>query len=392
MRRRTPEQGYTLVEMLVTMLIFSVVMTLISVSFAKIVKSSGRLSKAAESDIAGLIGLEVMRSDVELAGFGLPWSVPDDINYVEARETDQFVTSCGDGCPEARPSRYNDRPYLDAPPAYRVGDNVGFNDSDYLVLKGTALGTSAVCRSWCYLNYSGAIKPSRVSPELERGSGDRVIVLRNEVFSGGPSRALVTDGSGFTVSFDQALPSAFAPRQKNETHLVYGVAKSFSGAKLSFPFNRSDYYINRKPERMSASCNEGTGILYKTVINHQGDPTRYPLLDCAADMQVVFYFDSNGDGEIDIHPVLARTVPTAQQLREELKEIRIYVLTQQGRRDPAFSYPVATPSRAIVVGDPSKVDELGHVWSDKLLAERFGANWRNYHWKIYTIVVQPKNL
>lgn len=392
MRQRETGHGYTLVELLVSMLIFSVVMTLMSVTFARIVRSSGQLGRSAESDIAGLIGLEVMRSDVELAGFGLPWSVSSEINYSEAGVDEQFVNSCSGGCPDAMPSRYNDRPYLDAPPAYRVGDNVGFNGSDYLVLKGTALGTSAVCRSWCYLNYSGVSRPSRVTPELNAGSHDRVIVLGNEVTSGGPSRALVRNGSDFTVDFNSVFPKPFSPREKTDTYLVYGVANAESGAKLSFPFNRSDYYINRKTDRMSKSCNEGTGLLYKTVLNHQGAPTKYPLLDCAADMQVVLYLDTNGDGEIDYHPLLAGNVLTAQQLREQLKEIRVYLLAQQGVQDPAYLYPVATPSRAIVVGDPALGDEFGHVWSERALADRFGANWRNYHWKIYTIVVQPKNL
>ncbi len=393
MRPKEMERGYTLVELLVSMLIFAVVMTLISGSFGRIVRSSSQLGRSEESDIAGLIGFEVMRSDVELAGFGLPWSVSDEINYTEASASDQFVNSCSDGCPDAMPSLYNDRPYMDAPPAYRVGDNVGFNGSDYLVLKGTALGTNTVCRSWCYLKKGGGTRPSRISPELSSGSRDRVIVLRNEVGSEGASRSLVSDGSDFTVALNKdGFPEAFTPAEATDTYLVYGVANYYSGAKLSFPFNRSDYYINRKSDKMSKSCNEGTGLLYKTVINHQGDPTKYPLLDCAADMQVVFYFDTNGDGEIDYHPVLARETPDAQKLREQLKEIRVYVLAQQGLPDPAFLYPVASPSRAIVVGDPALSDELGHVWSERALAQMFGANWRNYHWKVYTIVVQPKNL
>lgn len=342
--------------------------------------------------MAGLIGLEVLRSDLELAGLGLPWSVSEEINYVEAGPTDEFVKGCSDGCPEARPSRYNDRPYLDAPPAYRVGDNVGFNGSDYLALKGTALGTSAVCRSWCYLNKGGVTRPSRVTPELSTGSRDRVIVLRNEAGSGGLSRSLVSIGTVFTVILDgDGFPGAFAPVEGTDTYLVYGVANDH-GAELSFPFNRSDYYISRNTEKMSRVCNEATGMLYKTVINHEGPPTRYPLLDCAADLQVVLYLDTNGDGQIDFHPVLSGNVLTAQLLREQLKEIRVYVLAQQGVPDPAFLFPVANPSRAIVVGDPALADELGHVWSERALVERFGANWRNYHWKVYTIVVQPNNL
>ncbi|WP_136526616.1 PilW family protein [Geomonas ferrireducens] len=379
MRPKDKGQGYTLVEMLVAMLIFSVVMTLISASFARTVKNSSQLSKNTETDIAGLIGLEVMRSDLELAGFGLPWSVSTDIHYDEALKDWHFVTACTDGCPGAKASLYNDNP----PSAYRVGDNVGFNGSDYLVLKGTPLGNSPVCRSWCYVNYSGFTRPSRVTPELDQRDEPRVVVLKNEVFSGKVSRTLVHQDSKFTVSSGATLDHAFSPTQKTDTYLAYGVAET----ELRFPFNRSDYYIERGTDRISSFCNEGTGILYKAGFNHQAKPTIYPLLDCVADMQVVLYLDSNNDGVVDYHPTAEDTL-TPKDLREGLKQVRVYVLAQQGKRDTTFVYPAET----IVVGDPNLPDEPGHVWSAPALAARFGANWRNYHWKVYTIVVQPKNL
>ncbi|WP_136514250.1 PilW family protein [Geomonas edaphica] len=387
MMRRGAKQGYTLVEMLVAMLIFSVVMTLICVSFTRIVKNSSQLTKSAETDIAGLIGLEVMRSDVELAGFGLPWSVPDTVNYVEAEGAWQFVNSCSGGCPGARPSLYNDNP----PSAYRVGDNVGFNGSDYLVLKGTPLGDRSVCRSWCYVTYGGITKPSRVTPELDISKKPRVIVLKNEVLSDGPSRSLVTDQSGesYAINFTDPLDKTFAPSEKTDTYLAYGVADT----NLRFPFNRSDYYIDQGSDRISSFCNKGTGILYKAVYDHDVTPKyrKYPLLDCVADMQVVLYFDTNGDDVFDNSGPSGEDDPTPKKLREELKEVRVYVMAQQGKRDPSFMYPVSAPSSVILVGDPGR-PEVGHVWSEQALTAKFGASWRNYHWKIYTIVVQPKNL
>ena len=79
-------------------------------------------------------------------------------------------------------------------------------------------------------------------------------------------------------------------------------------------------------------------------------------------------------------------------MREQLKEIRVYILAQQGKKNSGYFYPVDDPDKAIVVGDPKLAPSLGKVWSERELSENFGAGWRNYHWKVYTIVVQPKNL
>ncbi|MBU5636141.1 prepilin-type N-terminal cleavage/methylation domain-containing protein [Geomonas sp. Red69] len=391
--RAAGRDGYTFVEVLVALVVFSVTMTLISASFARIVTGSKAIGKSTETDIGGMIGLELLRTDLELAGFGLPYSGTKGLNYVEAEEGLQLVTSCPGGCPDARPGNYNDAPHLDAPTPYRIGDNVGYNGSDYLVLKGTALGASAVCRSWCYLTYSSVTRPSRVEPELKNGGKDRVIVLKNEVVSGRPTRVLVTSGTNFTVPFQLPFPSEFSPRERTDHYLVYGVApKDSAGGLLSFPFNRSDYFINRKVDKMSAFCSPGTGTLYKAVINHQGSPTKYPILDCAGDLQAVLYFDTNADGKVDYHPKPGDALLNAQTLREELREIRVYILAQQGKKDPSYSFPVEDPARVIVVGDPELPDDAGQVWSERALKQTFGPEWRNYRWKVYAISVLPKNL
>jgi prepilin-type N-terminal cleavage/methylation domain-containing protein len=392
-----PDDGYTLVELVVVMFIFAVVMTIISASFNKIVASSGQITKAGETDIGGLIGLELFRSDLELAGFGLPWSLPGAVIYSES--SDDVLADCPDGCPKAKASAFNDAP-SNAPRAYVVGDNVGYNGSDYLVLKGTALGMSATSRKWSYLSYSSTgavIKPSKSADfELTPGNSDRVIVIKSGITSGSAIRELVTNGPGsssISLLLNQPLSPGFLPASKddNYTYLVYGVAPADSSA-LSFPFNRADYFISRKDKdpNIPSTCADNTGVLYKTVINQSPPPTKFPLLDCVADMQVVLYMDTNGDGKVDYHPHLSDSEFTAGDLREQLKEIRVYILAQQGKKDAGYSYPLE--NLPIIVGDASLDQSLGRRWSQSDLAATFGSDWRHYHWKLYTIVVQPKNL
>jgi hypothetical protein len=388
-----------MIELMVVMLIFSVVMTLISVSFSRMVRGSGQLLKSAETDIGGLIGLELMRSDMESAGFGLYWRGPGGgasaISYMEAPDDLVLVKDC----PEAKPSLFDDRTYDTdryIPRAYRVGNNVGHNGSDYLVLKGTTLGTNKVSRAWGYLNYSAGrvvVPPRDAVSELFKPS-DRTIVLKSGISAGREVRELVLDHTEFSVSYAYSFPEAFSPKEPGDNFLVYGVDKAGdSGVKLSFPFNRADYYINR-PNDISRTCAPGTGILYKTVITQSGEPAYYPILDCVADMQVVLPVDSNGDGAIDYH--LEAEELDALETREQLKEVRVYILAQQGRRDDSYLHPVADPESVFLVGDPELIKKpesaLGHIWSSSKMADTFGSNWRNYRWRLYTIVVQPKNL
>ena len=380
--------GYTLVELVVVILIFSVVMTLISVSFNRIASNSVQIVRGAETDIGGMIGLELMRSDLELAGFGLAWSLGG-ANYSEAT-SGVLVQGCPDGCPNADALRFID---VDAqtgqllpPRAVVVGNGVGLNGSDYLVLKGTALGMSATSRSWSYLNYSSvgaAIKPSKSEVELLPGKGDRVIVLKSGANSGVATRELVTDGGGsnFTLEFDTKISDPFRPQSLSDSYLVYGVAPVDSGnahAALLFPFNRADYYLSR-PDHISATCAPGTGVLYKTTLNQNGSITRYPILDCVADLQVVLGLDTNGDGEVDAH-LADLSGYSASDIRDQLQEVRVYILAQEGRKNPAYLFPVSDPNRAIVVGDATLDNSLGQVWTQAALTGAFGAAWRNYHW------------
>jgi len=376
------DAGYTLVELIVVVTIFSIVMTLISVSFNRIAASSGRIAKSVETDIGGLIGLELMRIDLGLAGFGLPWSLGGALYSGEAK------THLVDGNAETDAASFNDG--SDRPPrAFVLKKDKGYHGSDYLVLKGSALGMNGTARGWSYLNYSsnGAVaKASKSEVELEPGKGDRVIVLNSAVRGGAAARELVTNGSSFYLAFDEKdeLPSPFRPRGREDHYLVYGIAPApvpgDDNDLVTFPFNRADYYIGppTDPEKISSHCAPGTGVLYRGQVSQKGNFKAFPILDCVADLQVMFI---NGDGvatDIDFPGDAARSI------REEVKEVRVYLLVQEGKKDAGYSYPVAEPNRALVVGD--------RVWKQAEVLDTFGPDWIHFHWKLYTIAVQPKNL
>jgi hypothetical protein len=107
-----------------------------------------------------------------------------------------------------------------------------------------------------------------------------------------------------------------------------------------------------------------------------------PLLDCVADMQVVFLLDRDGDGVIESYvDVLTDTVTganlTAEQIRNQVKEVRVYILAHEGQMDRSYTHPATD----IYVGEPGIG---GRTFS-------IGANV-HYRWKLYTLIVKPNNL
>jgi prepilin-type N-terminal cleavage/methylation domain-containing protein len=379
--QRTLNAGYTLVELLVVMMIFAVVTTLISVSFNKIVTSSGQLIKSTETEIGGLIGLELLRIDLGFAGFGLPSQLPDGFTYDEAKS--HLVNDN----PDSDAQSFNDAP-SSSPRPFVVRNNKGVNGSDYLVLKGSALGLTKTARAWSYLNYGGTGTPA--SSGLV--AGDRVIVVNSVVRGGAQVRDLVRNGSSFVVNYDsqEKLPAEFTPQNREDRYLVYGLAPKATDSedKITFPFNRADYYVGppSDPARFSKICAPKTGLLYRGMVTQKGDFTSFPILDCVADMQVVFLLDSKGTGDMDTKLEELGAL-SADEIREQLKEVRVYILAQQGKKDPSYSYP----EKEILVGEERYRSYLS-AWDSQKLAATFGPDWRHYRWKVYTIVVQPKNL
>jgi hypothetical protein len=131
-------------------------------------------------------------------------------------------------------------------------------------------------------------------------------------------------------------------------------------------------------------------VLVKAPIRHVTGGNNYdtylPFLDCVADMQVIFGLDNDGDG--DFEPTVSAdgysddiSAFTAQQIRDQVKEVRVYILAHEGQRDPNFTYTT----------NPVTVGEFA-MGRDFDLAAIIGANWQNYRWKVYSMTVHSLNL
>ncbi len=151
----------------------------------------------------------------------------------------------------------------------------------------------------------------------------------------------------------------------SKLYLLFGVDTSFS------PYDEIKYTITGTPP---SSCCPSTSCLSRQ------DPstgTAYqPVLDCVKAFKVAFGLDTNGDGTIDSW---SQTLPSsAQQIRDEVREVRVFVLYHEGGKDPSFTY-----TGSITLGDSS----TGTLYSYTPTGDEV-----HYRWKVATLSVTPLNL
>ncbi|MHB8845270.1 MAG: prepilin-type N-terminal cleavage/methylation domain-containing protein [Nitrospirota bacterium] len=363
--------GFSLIELLIVIAILGFVLAGVTQLFTGLFKTYRQQSAIAETNIEGNLGLELLRQDLSSAGYGIPWVIPPS------------VVSAG-GYNEADPTQVYAGPYNDAPSgaprAIVIGNGLGVDipQSDVLVIKSVNIARNDACKKWTYIRSDPAlfVKVWNMSKE-DPSAGDHVIAIAPGI-ADGTRRTLATSSSNSSiwhVAFSDA-DNNFAPAVfSNDTHYIYALSPSSTPPRM--PFNRADYYISTSnvPQR----CAPGTGVLMKSVISHvNGTREDYlPLLDCVADFQVIFRVDADGDGNVDPGP--STGLATAQLTREQVREVRAYVLSHEGERDRDYTYADNT----VYVGDPA----LGQGHNVDIVGDA-----KNYRWKVYTIAVKPLNM
>lgn len=386
------EAGFTLVELMITMAVFLIVIASASGIFTGLLTQFKQQSKISETNIEGIIGLDMLRRDIEHAGYGLPWIIPSSVAYNEAATT--TYNDCSGTAP------------CNPPRAFVSSNNIGINGSDYLVIKSVNVARNSVSDKWTTLS-TGNVKrtwtPNTENVNIETDGTTnntvRVIVLS----PGGASnlRTLVTNGSTFFTSYSNT--AAFAPADTTTTNIIYGVDRD---TDLRMPFNRADYSISTSS--VPSKCATGTGVLTKTVISQAngGTTNTLPLLDCAASMQIIYQLDMNDDGTIDTQSkadgslvtssagatvsTVQATLNSASLLRNRLKEVRVYVLAHEGQIDRTYNFNNFT------AGACGTCVRVGEVFGGQNLGRDVNltaiTNYLNYRWKTYTLVVKPDNL
>jgi hypothetical protein len=335
---------------MVAMAVSVITIAAASTVFIDIFRNFKQQSRIAITNIEGLIGFELLRRDLENAGYGLPWVVTG-ANYLEVA-----------GLPG---QNYNDAP-ADPPKAVVSGNDIGTNNSDYLIIKSVNVAKNSASDLWTTLR-SGNVKRTWVPSMENLANGDRVVVL-DVGRTAADQHALVLDGGNFSTTY--GATANFAPADSSTAHIIYGIDPDTS---LRAPFNRADYFIDTTD--VPARCAPNTGRLIKAAMSHANGTltgNQMVLWDCVADLQVVYRLDTNADGIVDSSDN-DMTALDAAAIRAQLKEVRVYILAHEGQKDSRHTYPTGT----VTVG------EFGMGSNFDLTA--LTATWQNYRWKVYTI-------
>jgi hypothetical protein len=172
------------------------------------------------------------------------------------------------------------------------------------------------------------------------------------------------------------------------------------------PFNRADYYIRRPAVGLPTRCAPNTGVLYKGSLNHaDGLHTELPLLDCVLDMHIVVAADTAlpPTGTANAFWAGGAAMPAAganaaATIRDQVKEMRVYIVAHEGQIDTSYTYtnpiPVALrPAGCVNDNQLCIVDPNAGLLQNPLLVPNPSLVPNpNYRWKIYTLVATPYNL
>ncbi len=368
------KSGFTLPELLLAMGMSILVIAAASSVFIALLGQSRTQSKIAQSN-ESLVGLDILIRDIQSAGYGLTWDNPTPVNYTETAANLFALDDAPNGAPKAIAIQDNVTAY--------TSPNTMFNGSDYLVIRSVNVARSDASERWSYVGISNVIHLWTSANAAENFQlNDRLIVLNPK---GKTSRPLVIGSSGnfyTTYASGGALAdSTLAPTDPNDTYLVYDL----STTNLARPFNRADYFISASAldgAPVPSRCAPNTGVLYKAILQQDGSYSYQSLVDCVADFQLIFGMDNDGDG--DFQPGVSTdgystslAGLTAQQIRSQVAELKLYILTHEGGRDANYTHAV----NPILVGISPTLGRNFDVGSN-----------RNYRWKVYEITVKPFNL
>ncbi|MEW6585967.1 MAG: type II secretion system protein, partial [Nitrospirota bacterium] len=167
------EAGFTLIELLITMVVFVLTILAATAIFVPLLAQFKQQSKIAESALEETAGLEMLRRDIEHAGYGIPWSIQGGVAYSEALSSpaDNYNETTVDGT-------------TDPPRAIQSGNNVFYprivKGSDYLVIRATSVATNDAASKWTEVKRTpngGTFVKKWNATAADLKQNDRVIVL-----------------------------------------------------------------------------------------------------------------------------------------------------------------------------------------------------------------------
>ncbi|MBP1748250.1 MAG: hypothetical protein H6Q52_789 [Deltaproteobacteria bacterium] len=360
------EKGFSLIEILIAVAVLGIVMALSSQLLEHMVIGQKKQAVITTNQFEMSLGLEMLRNDVSNAGYGLA----DEFKGTPSIYTEASTSPA---------MQFNNTPNV--PKALQHANTVtsaGYiENSDYLIIRSPAVGMGSAAGKWTNITSTKVHFWNDIN--LDMTTNDYMIVVKPRVTSGGNSQ-LIVSGGVYAIKYPGQtadLDTGFQPNTgEGERFLAFGMGT----AAPTMPFNRADYYV-KQPAPANPNCAPGTGTFYKEVI---GDAV-YPLIECVANMQVVFNLDTNLDG---VPELLVNDISGLDpyKIKEQVKEVHIYILAHEGLKDASYKSELA--SAAATVGPSTS---LGTTVNLNTLDTTATDAWKQYRWNSYKLVVKPKS-
>ena len=402
-----------MVELMVSLAVVMLIIGAATTAYLKLLRTYRTQGRLAESYMANLTGLELLRYDIEMAGFGLPTSLAPGASYSEA-VTDNSVPY--------NPAALNDSANPGPRPFVHL-DNTGANNSDVLAIKSSVANLNPASKKWsmitCVQGLNSTVKQWGVAtapdPVMDFAAADNFIVLNNT------GQLQINSSNNWSFSFQtnyytNANAIGTTAPDSQQVDYIYGLDNSAdnSTAVHVMPFNRVDYYLdNGIPADIPSSC-IGTYTLYRSTINQQtGALVKTPLIDCVKDFQVAFGIDPYGDATQSIVWERSLLNPdgsmmSAADMQLQLREVRVFLLFREGLGDTGttpdfrFSGYLNLGDQDIAYSlDPADYPSVPNTfvqWSPAALPGALKsftpANSTDvqYRWKVLEMAVKPVNL
>lgn len=349
MDRISDIKGFSLVEMLLTIGIFSIILAAVSVAYVAQVRHTTREFTLSESEVELQLARNILKRDIEAAGYGLA----EDYDF--DNDGDQDFNPVPIGATNANP--------------------------DSLSLTGTALGAgNRASQHWTHIQTGAPTFRFWGDVREDPDAGERVILINPS------TRELIGQGSDWRFVYTNATtnltsdPGSNALTTINVGDLLYGI-QTTGNAATDQPYATVSYSLSNAG--VPANCAPNTNNLVRTETwkTDASVVSTEVLLNCVLDFQVAFGLDTDEDGVVDAWDNGGATAAGYDlvALKQRLKQVRVYLLVQAGRQDPGFTFSSGT----VRVGDSA----LG-IGRDVTL----NSNQTNYRWRVVGLSVTPRNL
>jgi prepilin-type N-terminal cleavage/methylation domain-containing protein len=362
-------KGLTLVELMVTLTVILVVIAAASTAYLKLISGFKVQGKLSDTQLDALYGFELLRYDVQMAGYGLPYGPNPMCFYNEAASS-----------PASNLNDAGTAPCI--PRAFRFSNNSGPNGSDVLAIKSTVAKLNGTTRKWSLMYRDGGncrVK-SWSNSEMNFVSGEKIVAVL-----GDQTRALLPtplDSANWKLTFTDNNCTGLPSPGAGVVNVIYGVDNSTAG-NPRMPFNRVDYYLatpSGGAGDMPGRCFPGSFIFYRATINQSGAAAGAlnpePVIDCAMDFQVAFGRDRDADGGVEAWD--SNSTLTTTQINTQLRELRVFLLYHEGGRDDNFRFAGTL--------------NLGDAQTGVLSSYTPTGNATRYRWKVAKLVMKPMNL